>query len=65
MDKVCPCSPYGWDKSIPSIGLTTALKDLLVDDSIVGLLRTIEACITALAIAAGYFAVAFLTGGAI
>ena len=50
---------------IPGIGLTTALKDLLVGDSIAGLLRTIEACITALAIAAGYFAVAFLTGGAI
>lgn len=50
---------------IPGIGLTTALKDLLVGDSIAGLLRTIEACITALAIAAGYFSVAFLTGGAI
>ncbi|MBQ7757406.1 MAG: threonine/serine exporter family protein [Oscillospiraceae bacterium] len=50
---------------IPGIGLTTALKDLLVGDSIAGLLRTIEACITALAIAAGYFAVAFLTGGII
>ena len=50
---------------IPGIGLTTALKDLLVGDSIAGLLRTIEACITALAIAAGYFAVAFITGGAI
>lgn len=50
---------------IPGIGLTTALKDLLVGDSIAGLLRTIEACITALAIATGYFAVAFLTGGVI
>ena len=50
---------------IPGIGLTTALKDLLVGDSIAGLLRTIEACIVALAIAAGYFSVAFLTGGAI
>lgn len=50
---------------IPGIGITTALKDLLVGDSIAGLLRTIEACITALAIAAGYFAVAFLTGGII
>ena len=48
---------------VPGIGLTTALKDLLVGDSIAGLLRTIEACIIALAIAAGYFAVAFLTGG--
>jgi len=48
---------------LPGIGLTTALKDLLVGDSIAGLLRTIEACITALAIAAGYFIVAYLTGG--
>lgn len=48
---------------IPGIGLTNALRDLLVGDSIAGLLRTIEACLTALAIAAGYFAVAFLIGG--
>lgn len=48
---------------IPGIGLTNALKDLFVGDSIAGLLRTIEACITALAIAAGYFSVAFLAGG--
>ena len=50
---------------IPGIGLTNALKDLIMGDSIAGLLRTIEACITALAIAAGYFAVAFFTGGMI
>ena len=50
---------------IPGIGLTTALKDLLVGDSIAGMLRTIEACITALAIAAGYFVIAVLSGGAI
>lgn len=48
---------------IPGTGLTTALKDLFVGDSIAGLLRTIEACIIALAIAAGYFSVAFLMGG--
>lgn len=48
---------------LPGIGLTTALKDLFVGDSIAGLLRTIEACITALAIAAGYFSIAFLAGG--
>lgn len=48
---------------IPGIGLTNALRDLLVGDSIAGLLRTIEACIAALAIAAGYFAVMFITGG--
>ncbi len=50
---------------IPGIGLTTALKDLLVGDSIAGLLRTIEACITALAIAVGYLVITFLVGGAI
>ncbi len=49
---------------IPGIGLTNALSDLFVGDSIAGLLRTIEACITALAIAAGYFAVVCLIGGA-
>lgn len=37
----------------------------IITSSIAGLLRTIEACITAFAIAAGYFAVAFITGGAI
>lgn len=48
---------------LPGIGLTNALRDLLVGDSIAGLLRTIEASITALAIAAGYFIVAILAGG--
>lgn len=50
---------------LPGIGLTTALKDLFVGDSIAGLLRTIEACMTALAIAAGYFSIAFLAGGSV
>ena len=48
---------------IPGIGLTNALRDLFVGDSIAGLLRTIEACITALAIAGGFFAAVFITGG--
>ncbi len=48
---------------LPGIGLTTALKELFIGDSIAGLLRTIEACITALSIAAGYCAVVFLAGG--
>lgn len=48
---------------IPGIGLTNALRDLFVGDSIAGLLRTIEACITALAIAAGYFVLALTVGG--
>ena len=47
---------------IPGIGLTNALRDLFTGDSIAGLLRTVEAVLTALAIAAGYFLVAFLGG---
>ena len=48
---------------VPGIGLTNAVRDLFVGDSIAGLLRTIEACMIALAIAAGYFLFSFLTGG--
>ncbi len=47
---------------IPGIGLTNALRDLFMGDSIAGLLRTIEAALTALAIAAGYFLVVVLGG---
>ena len=47
---------------IPGLGLTKALRDLFTGDSIAGLLRTIEAVLIALAIAAGYFVVAL--GGA-
>lgn len=47
---------------IPGIGLTTAIRDLFTGDSIAGLLRCIEALLTALAIAAGYFLVALLGG---
>ncbi len=50
---------------IPGIGLTNALRDLFTGDSIAGLLRSIEAVLTALAIAAGYFLVAFLGGFAL
>ena len=49
---------------IPGIGLTNAFRDLFTGDSISGLLRTIEAILTALAIAAGYFIVAIF-GGAV
>ncbi len=45
---------------IPGVGFTTALKDLLVGDSLAGTLRTIEAGIAALSIAAGYFVFTFL-----
>lgn len=48
---------------IPGLGLTNALRDLFTGDSIAGLLRTIEAVLIALAIAAGYFVVAL--GGAV
>ncbi len=47
---------------IPGIGLTNALRDLFAGDSIAGLLRSIEAVLAALAIAAGYFLVVILGG---
>lgn len=50
---------------IPGIGLTNAIRDLFTGDSIAGLLRSIEAVLTALAIAAGYFLVAVLGGFAL
>lgn len=49
---------------LPGIGLTNAIRDLFTGDSMAGLLRTIEACMTALAIAAGYFVFAMISGGA-
>lgn len=48
---------------IPGIGLTNALRDLFTGDHIAGLLRTIEAGLIALVIAAGYFLSAILMGG--
>ena len=47
---------------IPGIGLTNALRDLFTGDSIAGLLRSIEAALIALAIAAGYFLFVVLGG---
>lgn len=47
---------------IPGVGLTNALRDLFTGDSIAGILRTISAVLTALAIAAGYFLVTILGG---
>lgn len=49
----------------PGIGLTNALRDLFVGDSIAGSLRFIDAVLTALAIAAGYFLYACTLGGVI
>ena len=40
---------------IPGVGLTNALRDLFIGDSISGLLRLIEVVLIALAISAGYY----------
>ncbi|MBQ9832657.1 MAG: threonine/serine exporter family protein [Clostridia bacterium] len=48
---------------IPGSGLTNGLRDLFTGDSIAGLLRSIEAVLCALAIAAGYFSAIFILGG--
>ncbi len=48
---------------ISGVGFTNALRDLFIGDSIAGILRTIEAVLTALAIAAGYFLMVLLLGG--
>ena len=50
---------------IPGIGFTNALRDLFTGDSIAGILRTIEAVLIALAIAAGYFLITALGGAVI
>ena len=49
---------------IPGIGLTNAFRDLFTGDSIAGILRTVEAVLIAIAIAAGYF-IAVAIGGAL
>lgn len=48
---------------ISGLGFTNALRDLFTGDSIAGILRLLEATLSAVAIAAGYFAFIFLTGG--
>lgn len=50
---------------IPGIGLTNAIRDLFVGDSIAGLLRSVEAALIALAIGAGYFLFVWMMGGAL
>lgn len=51
---------------IPGIGLTNALRDLFTGDNIAGILRSIEALLVAVAIAAGYFLfVCVFRGGAL
>lgn len=48
---------------ISGLGFTNALRDLFTGDSIAGILRLLEATLCAVAIAAGYFAFIFMTGG--
>lgn len=50
---------------IPGVAITDASRDLLIGDSISGSLRLVEAVLTALAIAAGYFLFMFFVGGII
>ena len=49
---------------IPGLGFTNALRDLFTGDSIAGILRSLEAVLSAVGIAAGYFLFVFITGGA-
>ena len=48
---------------IPGLGFTNALRDLFVGDSIAGVLRSIEALLSAVGIAAGYFLFVLIAGG--
>lgn len=48
---------------IPGIGLTNALRDLFVGDSISGVLRIVEAALLAIAIAGGYLINQIVFGG--
>lgn len=48
---------------IPGVGLTVAIRDLFVGDSLSGALRSIEVVLFALAIAGGYFLSAIIMGG--
>lgn len=48
---------------IPGIGLTNSLRDLFTGDSIASILRFIDAVLTALGIAGGYFLFIILSGG--
>ena len=50
---------------IPGLGLTNALRDLFTGDSLAGILRSLEAVLCAIAIAAGYIVVSLVVGGAV
>lgn len=49
---------------IPGIALTNSIRDMISGDIMAGMLRFLEACIIALAIAAGYVLTALMFGGA-
>ena len=49
---------------IPGIALTNSLRDMISGDTMAGMLRFMEACILALAIAAGYILASMVMGGA-
>ena len=48
---------------IPGVALTNSIRDIISGDIVSGMLRFIEAMVTALAIAAGYVIAALLMGG--
>lgn len=50
---------------IPGVALTNSLRDMISGDTMAGILRFIEACILALAIAGGYFLASVLMGGSV
>ena len=50
---------------IPGVGFTNAMRDLFTGDSIAGSLRFLEAALSAVVIAAGYFLFVFLAGGVV
>ena len=48
---------------IPGVGFTNALRDLFMGDSMTGIWRCMEAVLSALAIAGGYFLFVLISGG--
>lgn len=50
---------------IPGIGLTNSLRDMISGDTMAGMLRFFEACLIALALAAGFILCAIIMGGAV
>ena len=50
---------------IPGAALTNSLRDMISGDTMAGMLRFLEACILALAIAAGYLLASMVMGGVV